>query len=302
MAKVPANGIELHCQQFGQGPDLVMIHGITGNLAIWHLEIVPALMSAYRITTYDLRGHGYSDVPPTGYTTADHATDLKYLLDSLGIQRAHIMGHSFGADIALHFTILFPERVNRLILVEPGIAALVSLREREDWIGWKYWRDKLELGGVTIPPEKWYDAEYLVRASVNLPMLFGFRKGRARRAAPLVRLMNTTTAAKDYCEVGGMTLEKINQVQHHTLVLYGDDSVFLGTHEYLRDHLPHCISYLMADSEHFGPVERPQLLLQYVRDFLQEPASQADVNAKPTVPLVNEQAGQPRGTRAASGG
>ncbi len=269
MTKALVNGIHLHYQQFGEGPDIVMLHGITGNLAIWHLEIVPALMAHYRITTYDLRGHGYSDVPPTGYTTADHAADLRNLLDTLGIQRAHVIAHSFGADIALHFTILFPERVERLVLVEPAIAALRPLREREDWAGWKYWRDKLALGGLTVPQEKWYDVEYLVRASASMPMQFGFRKGRARRAAPLVRLMETTTAAKDYLETAGMTLERIDQVRHQTLVLYGEDSVFVGTYEYLRDHLVNSTCFLMRHSEHFGPIERPELLLRHVREFLQ---------------------------------
>ena len=268
MAKSLVNGIQLHYQEFGEGPAFVMIHGITGNLAIWHLEIVPALMSSFRITTYDLRGHGYSDVPPSGYTTADHASDLRQLLDNLGIQRAHVMGHSFGADIALHFTILFPERVERLVLVEPAIAALRPLREREDWIGWKYWRDKLALGGLTVPPEKWYDPEHLVRASVSLPMMFGFRKGRARRAAPLVRLMDTTTAARDYCETAGMTLDKIDEVRHQTLVLYGEESVFIDTYEYLKVHLSNSTCFLMPDSEHFGPIERPELLLRHVRGFL----------------------------------
>jgi len=273
MAKALVNGIHLHCQQFGEGPDIVMIHGITGNLAIWHLEIVPALMSAYRITTYDLRGHGYSDVPPSGYTTADHASDLRGLLDTLGIHRAHVIAHSFGADIALHFTILFPERVDRLVLVEPAIAALRPIREREDWIGWKYWRDKLALGGLTVPEDKLYDVEYLVRASASMPMQFGFRKGRARRAAPLVRLMDTTTAARDYCDPAGMTLQKINEIRHQTLVLYGEDSVFIGTYEYLRDHLPNATCFLMPNSEHFGPIERPELLLQHVKEFLvSEPA------------------------------
>jgi pimeloyl-ACP methyl ester carboxylesterase len=270
MAKALVDGIQLHYQQFGEGPPIVMIHGITGNLAIWHLEIVPALMSGYRMTTYDLRGHGYSDVPPTGYTTADHATDLRNLLDTLGIPRAHVIGHSFGADIALHFTILFPERVDRLVLVEPALAALRPLRDREDWIGWKYWRDKLALGGLTVPQEKWYDAEYLVRSSVSVPMLFGFRKGRARRAGPLVRLMDTTTAARDYCEDAGMTLEKIDQVRHQTLVLYGEDSVFVGTYDYLRNHLVNSACFLMPDSEHFGPIERPALLLQHVTEFLRD--------------------------------
>ena len=273
MDKALANGVQLHYQQSGQGPNVVMIHGITGNLAIWHYEIVPALEPQYRLTTYDLRGHGYSEVPPTGYTTADHATDLKHLLDTLRIDRPHVIGHSFGADIALHFTILFPERVNRLVLVEPAIAALLPLRQREDWIGWKYWRDKLALGGVTVPPEKWCDAEYLVRASVDLPMLFGFRKGRARRAGPLVRLMNTTTAARDYCELAGMTMDKIDQIQHNTLLLYGDESVFLDTYEYLRNHLANSAGFLLPQSEHFGPMERPELLLQHVRTFFAESES-----------------------------
>src|SRR4051794_29517134 len=103
MAKADANGIQLHYHRFGEGPDVVMLHGITGNLAIWHHAMVPALRSAFRIITYDLRGHGYSDMPPTGYTTADHAMDLKHLLDVIGLDRAHLVGHSFGADIALHF-------------------------------------------------------------------------------------------------------------------------------------------------------------------------------------------------------
>jgi 2-hydroxy-6-oxonona-2,4-dienedioate hydrolase/2-succinyl-6-hydroxy-2,4-cyclohexadiene-1-carboxylate synthase len=274
MDRTLANGVELHYEQSGRGPNVVMIHGLTGNLAIWHLEIVPALESEYRVTTYDLRGHGYSEVPPNGYTTADHATDLKHLLDSLGIERPHFIGHSFGADIALHFAILFPERVNRLVLVEPAVAALMSFREREDWIGWKYWRDKLALGGVTVPPERWYDAEYLVRASVDLPMLFGFRKGRARRARPLMRLMNTTTAARDYCELAGMTLDKVDGIQHETLLLYGEESVFVDTYDYLRTHLVNCTSFLLSNSEHFGPIERPELLLQHVRTFLSDaPAS-----------------------------
>jgi len=276
MNKAIANGIHLHYQQSGAGPDIVMLHGITGNLAIWHLEIVPALMPEYRITTYDLRGHGYSEVPPTGYTTADHARDLNGLLEALGIERAHVIGHSFGADIALHFSILFPERVNRLVLVEPAIAALIPLREHEDWIGWKYWREKLESGGLTIPPDKWYDPEYLVRSSVSLPMLFGFRKGRARRAGPLVRLMDTTSAARDYCEVAGMTLDKIAQVRLPTLLLYGEDSVFLGTYDYLREHLANVTSVLMSGSEHFGPIERPQLLLEHVRSFLGESQTAAE--------------------------
>src|SRR5579871_4134311 len=91
----------LHYQRTGHGEDLVMIHGLTGNLAVWHLKIVPMLFDDYRVLTYDLRGHGYSEVPATGYSADDMAGDLTDLLDALDIERAHLVGHSFGADIAL---------------------------------------------------------------------------------------------------------------------------------------------------------------------------------------------------------
>jgi pimeloyl-ACP methyl ester carboxylesterase len=268
--KAQVDGIELHYQQAGRGPDVVMIHGVTGNLAIWHLEIVPTLMGEFRLTTYDLRGHGYSDMPPNGYTTADLAGDLALLLDRLDLRRVHLVGHSYGADVALHFAILHPERVDRLVLVEPAIAALHHLRDDHDWIGWEYWRNKLSAAGVAISPDKWYDAEQLVRASINTPKMFGFRRGQPRRAAPLVRLMETTTAAVDYCQVAGMTLERIAEVRLPTLVVYGADSIFLGTYEYLRDHLPNARTVLLPGSEHFGPLEQPQLFLQHLREFLHE--------------------------------
>jgi len=270
MPKALVNGIHLHYQQIGRGPNVVMVHGITGNQAIWHLEIIPALMQEYRLTSYDLRGHGYSDMPPSGYTTADHAADLNRLLDSLGIKRTDLVGHSFGAEIVLHYTILYPERVDRLVLVEPAIAALQSLREREEWIGWKYWNDKLSAGGVSVPPEKRHDIEYLVRSSFKIPKIFGFRRGQARRSAPLIRLLETTTAARDYGDPAGMTLDKISEVDHRILLVYGADSVFLGTFEYLKDRLSNCTPVLVPDSEHFGPLEQPQILISHVKEFFSD--------------------------------
>jgi pimeloyl-ACP methyl ester carboxylesterase len=268
MPKVSVDGINFHYQQVGEGSDVIMVHGITGNLAIWHLEIIPALMGQYKFTTYDLRGHGYSDMPPSGYTTADHAGDLARIMDQLGIAHASVVGHSFGADVALHFAILNPDRVDKLVLVEPAIQALAHLRERKDWVGWEYWRQKLALGGVTIPPEKWYDDEYLVRQSINIPKVFGFRKGMQRRAAPLTKLMETTSVAADYRDVAGMTLDKISAVEHPTLLVYGEDSVFLGTYEYLKAHLLNCKPVLIPESEHYGPLEQPATLIDALRQFL----------------------------------
>src|SRR5262245_33960712 len=125
MPKVNVRGIDLHYIAAGHGPDIVMLHGFLGNLAVWHLQMVPQLRKSYRVTTYDLRGHGYSEVTPTGYAAENMAEDLRGLLDSLGIKKAHLVGHSFGADICMYFAHRYPERVDRLIALEPGLAALV---------------------------------------------------------------------------------------------------------------------------------------------------------------------------------
>ena len=76
MPKFIVNGIQLHYLQVGKGPDVVLLHGLGGNLAVWFLHLVDQLRDAFRITAYDLRGHGKSDMPPEGYTTAHMAEDL----------------------------------------------------------------------------------------------------------------------------------------------------------------------------------------------------------------------------------
>ena len=127
MPKLRANGLNFHYWQSGSGPDLVMVHGLGGNLAGWHLSLVPDLQQDYRVTTYDLRGHGRSDVPETGYSTKEMAEDLRRILDVCGIDRCHLVGHSWGVDIALHFALVQPERVKDLVLIEGATGQTVPV-------------------------------------------------------------------------------------------------------------------------------------------------------------------------------
>src|SRR5579872_3934739 len=155
MAKaILKSGLRLHYQQVGQGPDLVMVHGLTGNLAVWHLQIVPALAEHFRILTYDLRGHGHSDTPRSGYSPDRMSEDLVELLDALEIERPLIAGHSYGADIALYLALRRPERVREVIAIEAALPALEESRRHDGWVGWSYWARALEQAGHPVPPEK----------------------------------------------------------------------------------------------------------------------------------------------------
>lgn len=270
MPKVLVNGINFHYWRVGEGPDMVMLHGLTGNLAVWHFTTVPKLRGEYRITTYDLRGHGRSDMPPTGYTTLDMAEDLRGIMDALGIERAHLMGHSLGADIALHFSLLYPQRVDKIVAVEAGIAALVYLRKSENWPGWAEWAKGIEkYGGIKVPRDKWHDIDYMLRQSLKLPIVFGPARGLPRKGEKLLKLLDTTTLVKDYEDTSGMSVEALAQVRQPVLLVYGSNSTYLGTCDVLREVLPNCTLALLEDCEHFGPLEQPEALIKYTRLFLQ---------------------------------
>lgn len=124
MPRATVNDVSIHYQQAGHGPDLVMIHGLFGNLAFWYLSVLPALVRDFRVTLYDLRGHGYSDMPRSGYTSSHMAADLKELLDHLGVKQAHLVGHSFGGAVALHFAVLHPIHVLSLTLADARVPSL----------------------------------------------------------------------------------------------------------------------------------------------------------------------------------
>jgi len=270
MPKTNVNGLVVHHIAVGEGPDLVMLHGFMGNLAVWHLRIAPLLRSQFRITTYDLRGHGYTQVTTHGYTTHQMAEDLRGLLDTLGIVRTHLVGHSFGADICLYFAHLYPNRVNRLIALEPGLITLLREQYKYPWKGWSYWVEKLEEVGLTVPQEKKSDLRYLLNLSLETPKFYGPARGLPRKREPLMHLLQHTSLIEDYSEAGMLSADAVSRITAPTMLVYGEKSHFLPTFEFLKETLPFCRPVLLPDAEHFGPLERPESLARYIAAFLSE--------------------------------
>lgn len=271
MSKLSVNGIDFHYWTTGEGPDLIMLHGIGGNLAVWHLKMVPLLRQNYRVTTYDLRGHGRTGAPPTGYTTAHMADDLLGLMDGLGIEQAHFVGHSLGADIILHFGLRYPDRINRMVLVEPGLPALLGARQDASWIGWDYWSSMIEkYTDKPVPEDKRTDWKYLLRRSFDVPILFGPAQGNARNQDKFYEVLETTTLVDDYEVVGELTLENIGTVPHPKLLIYDKSSPYIGTFDALCEVVQNCQPVLLSSGElrHFLPLEKPELLVEYIQTFV----------------------------------
>ncbi len=275
MAKVNVNGVDHHYITAGEGPDVVMLHGFLGNLAVWHLHIAPQMRRKYRLLTYDLKGHGHSGVTRDGYAPADLANDLLELLRELDIQRPFLVGHSFGADICMYFALKHPSRVRKLVAIEPGLAALVNERKDSRWCGWAYWVKKLEEVGVTVPEDKRSDLEYLIEVSLETTKFYGPARGLPRNRGPLLNLIRNTTLIRDYEAIGELTLDAIPCIRTETLLIYGENSHFLSTHEFLSRTLPNCQSRILPGGEHFGPLEQPDLLVQHISEFFDAPAELA---------------------------
>jgi len=122
MEKITVNGISLAYERRGQGKPLLLIHGFPLDHTIWS-DVASRLEDSFDLILPDLRGFGESSTVSMAYTMYDMAADLAGLLDSLGIERAALAGHSMGGYVALAFARLFPERVGGLALISSQVLA-----------------------------------------------------------------------------------------------------------------------------------------------------------------------------------
>ncbi len=118
MPEATINGVKLNFEQHGEsGPDLVLIHGYTGDITDWRNQL-PAFSPSYRVTIIDNRGHGQSEAPTdrSTYTVTQMADDAEALIDELGIGRYHLLGHSMGGAIVQEMALRAGDRLLSLTL------------------------------------------------------------------------------------------------------------------------------------------------------------------------------------------
>jgi pimeloyl-ACP methyl ester carboxylesterase len=152
MKTVRGDGVDINLAVWkGEGGPILCVHGITANCRCWD-NLAAALVPDYHVMAMDLRGRGRSEKPAEGYSLGHHVRDIECLLDDLNIDQAVIMGHSLGAFIGLAFAAQFPQRVERLILVDGG-GDLSKEQMDKVFIGIKPALDRLEM---VFPDEKSY--------------------------------------------------------------------------------------------------------------------------------------------------
>jgi len=120
--KVDSNGVSLDVEVQGSGPPVLLIHGFPDTKRLWS-KTVPALLDAgYQVITYDQRGYGASDKPEAvdAYSIVFLAMDATAVLDAVGVQKAHVVGHDWGAAVAWATASFAPERVDHVVALSVG--------------------------------------------------------------------------------------------------------------------------------------------------------------------------------------
>jgi len=125
MPNITIDGLNVHYQVAGEGYPFVLVHGGHLDSSSWHAQVA-FFSQRYRVITYDLRGHGRSEIPVGGYSLGDCVADLGRILDHLGVEQAFLAGHSMGGYIALSFTLNHPQYVRALILTGTNCGPVVE--------------------------------------------------------------------------------------------------------------------------------------------------------------------------------
>lgn len=116
---VAARGLSVHVAEAGQGPPLVLQHGWPQHWYAWR-AIIPDLAEHFRVICPDMRGFGWTEAPAGGYDKDGLAEDLLAVCDALGVERFSLAGHDWGGYVAFIVAMRWPERVERLVMLNTG--------------------------------------------------------------------------------------------------------------------------------------------------------------------------------------
>jgi pimeloyl-ACP methyl ester carboxylesterase len=274
MPDVLVNGVRLFYQRSGSGPDVVLVHAVTSNQAVWVFTgLADAIASdGFRVTTYDLRGHGASARPPKGYTSADMAADFRGLYAELGLTPALVVGHSFGGVVGLHAASLYPDCVRGIILSD---SFFPGLRHVEPNYGKpSVWADLREtFGKVGIDLGEVVDFTRLFRTASGLTpdqmrTLDGVVGPVGRGWLRQLPRLAETTCGDDVLAEAGLTADRIAAVACPVVALYDEFSPFAATCDWLVRHLPHCVAEIIPVAKHLAVVENTAAFTAAVRGHL----------------------------------
>jgi len=271
----------------GEGPVLLLIHGLGGSYTNWE-EVIPPLARSHTVIAPDLPGHGSSAAGGGDYSVGALAASVRDLLATLGHERATLVGHSLGGGVAMQFAYQFPEMVERLVLVSSGglgpevslILRAASLPGADPFIA-----ATADLGRRVGPPVGRALSAIGLRPNADLAEVlrgYGSLVDRERRAAFLGTVRGVIgTGGQRVAAIDRLYLAEAMPV----LIVWGALDRIIPAHhgEDAHRHIPGSRLEIFEGAGHLPQVEAPLRFVTVLEEFLAEtePASleRADWNA-----------------------
>jgi pimeloyl-ACP methyl ester carboxylesterase len=245
----------IHYQVLGDGPPLVLLHGLSGSTR-WWARNVPALAGHYCVYLVDLVGFGNSRASGR-FALAEAASLLARWMDHVSLERTSVIGHSMGGFIAADFAAETPRRVDRLVLVD----------------------------AVALPLDRarWHHAVGLVRGLWRLPVDFlPVLLADFHRAGPatIIRAAHELLAAN--------IQPKLDRITAPTLLVWGegDTLVPVAQGERLARTLPHARLVVVPGAGHNPMWDRAETFNRLVLEFLSAPAAASHADPLPASPKL----------------
>jgi pimeloyl-ACP methyl ester carboxylesterase len=244
----------VHYWRGGRGTPLLLVHGFGTEAAInWHEQLVP-FSSEYDVIAPDMPGFGASECPADTNCIALQVRCVRALLDSLGLERIALVGHSMGGWISLAFAAAHPERVERLVVVDAA-----GLRFEPD----------LSLERALLP-ETVDDVRLLIRANFRTPLripafvLRDLLRLAQRDVVPRTALLERLVYGDEHVD------DHLARIAVPTLVVWGrhDPLTPLALGERIAGAIAGADLAIFEDAAHSPNVERPQRFNVLLREFL----------------------------------
>ncbi|MEO8751324.1 MAG: alpha/beta hydrolase [Casimicrobiaceae bacterium] len=281
MPDLLAAGVRFNVVRLGAPPArLVLIHGLLlDNLASYYLSIAPALAEHASLLLYDLRGHGRSERPPTGYTMDDMVADVVAILDAEGLTAPiTLIGNSFGAQIALRAAGDHPQRVGALVLIDPQTAIPDFVAELGDIVAadpaerdrraYEYKGRWLAENAGTRDQSSTGAAPPTARATSIDSMLQQRRQRRSASVSVAEGLARDTSFVQDLKRQAAITDAQIERVHCPVLVVYGERSEMRRDEARLARLLPRADLATIPGMGHTVLMQAPDLLRDMILAWL----------------------------------
>lgn len=266
------NGHRIAYLDQGQGPTLILIHGYGGSMWQWEYQQNP-LAAHFRVITPDLIGSGLSDRPDLDYRPEELIESVHGLMDALGLSTATLIGNSMGGGVAIGMALTYPERVERLILIDglpdhvrerlasPLMQRAVNTRVPA-WLArvgaWLFGSHTMD----AVLKEIVYDQTLVTPAILD-------RSNRNRQRADMIEPLLSIRDNLPLWERHFAT--RLHEIRHRTLILWGEqDRLFppqVGRD--LQAAIPQARLIMIPEAGHIPQWEQPQAVNRHLIDFLQ---------------------------------